>query len=545
MKAAAALLFLPLAAALAQAPTPESVLGHKPGDDFYLASYDDSLGYFQKLAHATDKLKLVQVGKTSQGRDWYVALISSAKNLADLDKHKQTAKQLALVKGLSDEQAHALAHNGKVIVHIDGGLHATEVAPAQMTIQLAYNLVTATDPDTAAILDNVILLLWFSINPDGQNMVAKWYKSNLGTPYEVSGLPGLFQEYIGHDNNRDGYMNNMIESQVITRTELEYYPEVNYNHHQTAPFPARIWIPPFGDPVSLNPHPLMYRWVNVFGTAMAAYLDEHDMPGAMHRGRFDDWYPGFVDHVNNFRNTVSFLTETALYRYATPHFYTVEDFPRDKQDLRTEVFYPSPWTGGWWRLADAVRYNIAASMSVLDTAAKNREELLYDRYRAGHDVIEHFIKDPPYAYVIPREQRDRNTAAVLVEKLLVDGIEVHQATQKFTANGSTFQEGDWVVLMDQPFAALVKELFDVQKYPDLHPPSLAAADAGGRGGRGGGGAAAAAAPASATPPATAAATTPAAGGGRGGRGGGAAATPAAGGGDAALAQLPYDVTGWT
>jgi len=544
MKAAAVFLFLPLAVCLAQAPTPESVLGHKPGDDFYLTSYDDSLGYFQKLAKATDKLKLVQVGKTTEGRDWYIAIISSAKNLADLDKYKDTAKRLALVKGLTDEQAHALAHNGKVIVHIDGGLHATEVAPAQMTIQLAYNLVTATDADTTAILDNVILLLWFSINPDGQNMVAKWYKSNLGTPYEVSGLPGLFQEYIGHDNNRDGYMNNMIESQVITRTELEYYPEVNYNHHQTAPFPARIWIPPFGDPVSLNPHPLMYRWVNVFGTAMAAYLDEHDMPGAMHRGRFDDWYPGFVDHVNNFRNTVSFLTETALYEYATPHFYTTNDFPAQSQDLHTQVFYSSPWKGGWWRLADAVRYTLGASMAVLDTAAKNREELLYGRYRAGRDVIAHFTADPPYAYIVPREQRDTPTAATLVEKLLIDGIEVHQATHEFTANGSNYKEGDWVVLMDQPFAALVKELFDIQKYPNLpgmpQPTTGAVAAAGGRGGGGGGGrgGAAGAAPAAAAP-APAAPAPAAAGGGRGG-----GATPAAGA-PSQPTQTPYDVTGWT
>jgi hypothetical protein len=554
MKAAAVLLLVPLALGLAQVPTPESVLGHKPGDDFYLASYDDSLGYFQKLAHATDKLKLVRVGKTTEGRDWYVALISSARNLADLDKYKDTAKRLALVKGLTDEQAHALAHNGKVIVHIDGGLHATEVAPAQMTIQLAYNLVTAGDPETTTILDNVILLLWFSINPDGQNMVAKWYKSNLGTPYEVSGMPGLFQEYIGHDNNRDGYMNNMIESQAITRTELEYYPQVNYDHHQAAPFPARIWIPPFGDPVSLNPHPLMYRWVNVFGTAMAAWLDEHDMPGAMHRGRFDDWYPGFVDHVNNFRNTVSFLTETALYEYATPHFYTTNDFPAASQDLRNQVFYSSPWKGGWWRLGDAVRYTLGASMAVLDTAAKNREELLFDRYRAGRDVIARFSKDPPYAYIIPREQRDSPTAATLVEKLLIDGIEVHQAAHEFTANGSTYKEGDWVVLMDQPFAALVKELFDIQKYPNLPgmpQPSNAAAAAGG-GGRGGGGrgaATAAAAPVAATP-----APTPAAaggggrgggGGGRGGGGGAAGNAAAAAGAPAAPVQTPYDVTGWT
>src|SRR3984885_3618899 len=504
----------------AQVPTPESVRGHKPGDDFYLATYDESLAYFQKLAASTDKLKLARVGKTTRGLDWYIAYISSAKNLAELDKYKDTAKKLALVKGLSDADARALARTGKAIVHIDGGLHATEVAGAQHTIQLAYNLVTKTDAETTNILDNVILVLWFSINPDGQNQVANWYRSNLGTSFEVSPVPGLWQEYIGHDNNRDGYMNNMVESQTITKAVLDYYPQVFYNHHQTAPFPARIWIPPFAEPISANPHPLMWRWVNKFGTSMAAYLDEHDMPGAMHRGRFDDWYPGFVDHVNNFRNTVSFLTETALYRYATPHFYTVDEFPRDKQDLHTEVYYSSPWRGGWWRLGDAVRYNIAASMSVLDTAAKNREELLYDRYRAGHDVIEHFTKDPPYAYVIPREQRDRNTAAVLVEKLMVDGIEMHQATQKFVANGSTFQEGDWVVLMDQPFAALVKELFDVQKYPDLHPPSLAAAS-------GAAASAAVPAPAVAAPAVAAAAAPAAAGGGRGGRGAGAAtgATP--------------------
>jgi hypothetical protein len=534
MKLAAALFVS--ACALAQVPTPESALGHKPGDDFFLASYDQSLAYFQKLAQSTDRLKLAKVGKTTRGLDWYIAIISSPDNLAKLDQYKDTAKRLALVKGLSDAQAREMARNGKVMVHIDGGLHATEVAGAQHTIQLAYNMVTREDAEAKAIRDNVILLLWFCINPDGQNQIAQWYMGNLGTPYEVATNPGLWQEYIGHDNNRDGYMNNMIESQVITKAELEYYPTVFYNHHQTAPFPARIWIPPFGDPVSLNPHPLMYRWVNVFGTAMAAYLDEHGMPGAMHRGRFDDWYPGFVDHVNNFRNTVSFLTETALYRYATPHFYTIDEFPRDKQDLRAEVFYSSPWRGGWWRLGDAVNYMMGASMAVLDTAAKNREELLFDRYRSGRDVIARFTKDPPYAYVIPREQRDRQEAAELVQKLLIDGIEVHQAA----SGNHIYKEGDWVVLMDQPFAALVKELFDIQKYPELpHPPAIEAGGQGpGAGGRGAGGRGAAAS-------APAAPLAPVAGGGGRGAGGRGAAGAAGPAGGQAPAQMPYDVTGWT
>ncbi|MGA3201177.1 MAG: M14 metallopeptidase family protein [Bryobacteraceae bacterium] len=538
----------------AEVPTPESVLGHKPGDDFYLATYDESLEYFQKLAASTDKLKLVRVGKTTRGLDWYVAIISSAKNLAELDKYKDTAKRLALVKGLSDADARALARTGKAIVHIDGGLHATEVAGAQHTIQLAYNLVTNADAETAKILDNVILVLWFSINPDGQNQVVNWYRSNLGTAYEVSPVPGLWQEYIGHDNNRDGYMNNMVESQVITKAVLEFYPQVFYNHHQTAPFPARIWIPPFAEPISANPHPLMWRWVNQFGTAMAAYLDEHDMPGAMHRGRFDDWYPGFVDHVNSFRNTVSFLTETALYRYATPHFYTIDEFPREKQDLKAEVFYPSPWRGGWWRLRDATNYMLGASMAVLDTAAKSREELLYNRYQAGRDVIRKFQTDPPYAYVIPQEQHDLPTAAILVEKLLINGIEVHQAARDFKANGEMYKAGDWVVLMDQPFASLVKELFEAQHYPDLRPAGAAAG--GGRGGGRGGAAAPAAAPAPATTPASTPAAAPAAtpavtsgstsaGGGRGGGGRGAAGTTAPANPTGSSFETPYDVTGWT
>ncbi|MEO8027257.1 MAG: M14 metallopeptidase family protein [Bryobacteraceae bacterium] len=473
-------LLLPLllaASAFAQVPTPESVLGHKPGDDFFLASYDESLGYFQKLAASTDKLKLVKVGQTTRKADWYIAIISSPENLRNLDKYKDTAKRLAWTRGLTDEQARALAKDGKAIVHIDGGLHATEVAHAQHTIQLAYNLVTGSTPEIRNILDNVVLVLWFSINPDGQNMMVKWYRSNLGTPYEVSPMMELYQEYIGHDNNRDGYMNNMIESQTVTRQMLEWYPQVVYNHHQTAPFPARIWIPPFSDPISSNVHPLMWRWVNVFGTSMAAYLDEHEMPGSMHRGRFDDWYPGFIDHVNSYRNTISFLTETALYRYATPHFYTIDEFPKEKQDLRTEVFYSSPWKGGWWRVGDAVRYMLGASMAVLDTAAKYREDIQYNRYQAGRDIIKRFTNDPPYAYVIPRDQRDPATAAILAEKVMIDGIEVHTATRPFSANGIQYAAGSWVILMDQPFSALVKDLFEAQKYPDLRqgpggPPEL-------------------------------------------------------------------------
>ncbi|MCU1260129.1 MAG: hypothetical protein JWO80_3014, partial [Bryobacterales bacterium] len=448
-------------------PSPESVLRHKPGDDFYLANYDESRSYFHKLAAASDRIKLITVGKTTRGLDWEIALISSPENLAQLDKYKDTSRRLALARGLTDADARKLAHEGKAIIHIDGGMHSTEVAGAQQSVTLAYKLVSSrNDPQVDAILNNVILMLWPTLNPDGQNEVVAWYRKNLGTPYEVSPLPDLYQEYVGHDNNRDGYMNNMLESQEVTRTELEWDPVVFYSHHQTAPFPTRIFIPPFTEPISSNIHPLMARWLSVLGMNIAAYLDEHEMPGAVHRVGFDNWYPGFLDFTHIFRNSISFFTETALYRYATPHFFTVDEFPKERQELRSEVLYSSPWKGGWWRLADAIQYMQGASMSVLDTAAKYHEELLYNRYQAGRDNIRKFQTEPPFAYVIPQEQRDLPTAALLAQKLLINGIEVEQAVGPFTANGRVYNS-PWVVLMDQPFSPLVKELFEAQHYPDL------------------------------------------------------------------------------
>jgi hypothetical protein len=461
-------LFLCAGLSFAQSiPTPESVLGHKPGDDFYLANYTESRDYFRKLAAASDRVKLINVGKTTRGLDWEIAIISSPANLAKLDRYKEISQRLARGRGLDDASAKALAREGKAIVHIDGGLHSTEVAGAQQSIALAYKLVSAQgDPDVDLILDNVILMLWPTLNPDGQNEVVSWYRRNVGTPYETAPLPDLYQEYVGHDNNRDGYMNNMLESRDVTRTELEWDPVIFYCHHQIAPFPTRIFIPPFTEPISSNIHPLMARWLNVMGIDMAAYLDEHGMPGAVHRVGFDNWYPGFLDFTHIFRNSISFFTETALYSYATPHFYSVNDFPRDRQQLRSEIFYSSPWKGGWWRLGDAVRYMLGASMSVLDTAARHRESLLYNRYQAARDNIAKFRQDPPFAYVIPHEQRDLNTASTFVEKLLINGLEVHQATRPFAVNGREYKDA-WVVLMDQPFSPLAKELIEKQEYPDL------------------------------------------------------------------------------
>jgi hypothetical protein len=471
---AVTLLAGPFAASLAaqatgRVPTPESVLGFRVGADFHLATFEQSLAYFQALDAASDRLELRKVGTTSFGRDTYIALISSADNLRNVERYREIAQRLAHPGDLTDDQARALAREGKAIVHIDGGLHATEVAHAQHTMQLAYDLVTGdADPEIAAILDNVILLLWPSINPDGQTLVADWYMSNVGTQYEVSSTPFLYQKYVGHDNNRDGYMINQKESRTVTRVDRAWEPQIIYNHHQTAPFPTRIWIPPFAEPISPNVHPLMWRTVNLVGMAMAEALEERGMKGATHMGTgFDNWYPGFMDHANSFHNVASLLTETALYRYATPHFYTVNDFPDDEQGLEPKSLYASPWEGGWWRLRDAVDYMLTASVSVLDVAAKYKNDLLYNRYQAARDVTRQYREGPPYAFFIGEDQRDAVASVEMLRRLAYNGIDMKRLTSAVTVEGVSHAEGTWVIPMDQPNANFVRQLFAVQAYPDL------------------------------------------------------------------------------
>ena len=253
-------------------PAPESVFGFKPGADMKMATYDQTIAYLKQLAAASPLLKIVEAGRTSQGRVASFALISSAGNLGRIDRLREIARRLAHPEGLTDDEARRLAREGRAFVHIDGGCHATEVAGAQMMPQLAYDLVSRADEHaTREILDNVIFFLWPTMNPDGQQMVGEWHLKNLGTPYEQSGLPRLYQEYVGHDNNRDGYMLNMIESRMMEHFWRQWEPQIVYVHHQTAPFPARIWLPPFSEPVGLEAPYLSSREVNMIGMAIEGF----------------------------------------------------------------------------------------------------------------------------------------------------------------------------------------------------------------------------------------------------------------------------------
>ncbi len=455
---------------LAQIPSPEETLGFKVGTDFKLATYEQSLAYFNKLDAASDRIQMVHIGETSEGRPWFFALISSAENIKDIDKYKDIAQRLAHPDGMTREEAKQLAKEGKPIVHIDGGLHASEVAGAQHTISLAYQIISTADTDEriARILDDVILMLWPSLNPDGQDIIAEWYADNVGTPFEVAPVPWLYQKYVGHDNNRDAYMVNMIESRVVARTWREWEPNIIHVHHQSSPFPTRIWLPPFAEPIASQTPPLVAREVNMIGMAMAQELETQGLKGAVHMGQgFDAWYPGYIDYMPVLQNTPSFWTETALYRYATPHFYTISDFPKDRSDLRIESLYSSPWPGGWWRISDAIQYMQTASIAVLDYASKYSETVLFNKYQAAQTTIEKYRNEPPYAYFIPQQQRDPARPVELLKRLAFNGIKISQLDRSITFDGIAYPKGTWVIPMDQEFAELARQVLDVQRYPDL------------------------------------------------------------------------------
>ena len=456
-----------LAAQSSRIPTPESVVGFAPGAEQKLATYDQTIEYFKKLDAASDQMTLMEAGTSTQGRTYYYALISSKDNLKKIDRYREIARRLARPEGLSDAQAAALAREGKPLVHIDGGLHSTEVAGPQHTLLLAHDLLAKqSDPQVARILDDVILMLWPTINPDGHQMVADWYMKNIGTPNET--LPRLYQEYVGHDNNRDAYMLNMIESRVMEHTWRQWEPQVIYVQHQTAPFPTRIWLPPFAEPIAAHAPFLMSREVNAIGMAIAQGLEEKGQVGATHMGTgYDAWYAGYIDYTPMFKNIASFWTETAGAGMANTREYKIDSFPGEYKDLRPQALYTSPWEPGKWTLRDSVDYMYTASVSVLDYAARYKENVLLNRYRSGKWQIEKHRKEGPFAYVIPQEQRDTATAVEMLRRLAFGGVRVAALTSPMTIEGETFAAGTWVIPTDQEFIALAREVLDPQVYPDL------------------------------------------------------------------------------
>ncbi len=456
---------------LAAVPAPKEHFGFTPGDDFKLADVDQIYGYYKKLAAASERIRIVEFGRSSEGRPMMVAFISSEANLRKLDHYKEINRKLAL--GLaSKEEAARLTAEAKAFVWIDSGLHATEVAPAQHAPNLAYRMVTGEDEETRHIRDNVILIQVPVINPDGLDMVAKWYRGNVGTAHEVAALPQLYQKYSGHDNNRDWFMLNLPETRAVSKLLFsEWFPQIVYNQHQVAPFPARIFIPPYAEPMNPNiPAPVM-EGINLIGAAMKERFARENKPGTVSYTSFDAWWNGGLRSAPAFHNMHGILTETALFAYATPHDYKLADlperFPNGIPAKEPTVFYEKPWMGGRWALRDAVDYMLTADFAILRLAADNPSRFTLKAWEMAAANIEKGRAGGPYAYVLPPGQADAWSAAEMLKRLAGAGLEVRRATAAFEANGKSYPAGTYYLLAAQPFRGYLVDLMEPQRYPEI------------------------------------------------------------------------------
>jgi hypothetical protein len=447
--------------------TPEKFLGFKVGTDRSLADYGQITAYLQKLDQESPRLKVFTIGESTLKKPMIMAVITSEANMERLERYREIARRLRDPRTLPAEEARKLAREGKAILLITCNIHATEIASAQMSMELAFRLVTGDTPfDAGKVLEDVIVLLVPSINPDGEQMVVDWYRKHVGTPYEGGPMPWLYHHYAGHDDNRDFFMLNLPETRAVTKVLYQdWFPQVHIDEHQMGSTGARLFIPPFMNPPTPTVQPLMWQSVSLCGAEMGYDLQKNGFRGVEHGRSYTGWWIGACDDTSWLHNVVGLLSEMASVRVATPVYVEPNEIPQSY--YQSGMDFIDPWRGGWWRLRDIVDYELTLSMSLVKTLFLHKEDFLLNSYRMSANSVEKTEKNEPYAYVIPPVQHDYATTLKMIEIMMLGGIEVHQARQEFIAGGKVYPAGSFVVLLGQPYKPYTWALLERQKYPDL------------------------------------------------------------------------------
>ena len=517
-------------------PSPKEHFGFNIGDDYQLANYTQTEAYFKKLA-ASDRVQMVDMGLTEEGRHQWMMIVSSPENLKNLNRYKEIAQKLAHAEDVSDEQAHALATEGKAVVWIDGGLHATEVVGTHQLIETVWQFVSRTDPETMRILNNAIIL-FVHANPDGQELVSNWYMQEKDVKKRNTNIPRLYEKYIGHDNNRDFFMMNVKETQNISRQQyLEWFPQIIYNHHQPGPPGSVLSGPPYRDPFNYVYDPLLVTTLDAVGAEMQNRLNRENKPGYTSRSgsSYSTWWNGGLRTTGYFHNMVGLLTE--IIGNPTP-----SKIPLIPARLIPNLSTPNPVIPQEWHFRQSIDYSVSLNYAVLNYAINQKEELLYGIYKMGKNSIENgsknrwilspklidsinnmyridqlarsgarmgasqtgdarigasdtipakyfdsVLKDPKLrdarGYIIPSDQVDFATAVKFINALIRSGILVHKATSDFSVSGKKYPAGSYIVKTAQAFRPHVMDMFEPQDHPNdfLYPggPPIRPYDAAG------------------------------------------------------------------
>ncbi|MGE3465565.1 MAG: M14 family metallopeptidase [Pyrinomonadaceae bacterium] len=466
-------------AIVAQVPSPKSVLGFHPTDDRTIADWGQIADYFAKLDKASNKVSVREIGKTTNGKPLIVAFISSPNNIKDLEKYRRISAKLADPRTIKDQAVLAdLLKNGKTVVSIACSIHSTEIVASQMSMNLAYDLATASDAETKEILDNTILLLIPATNPDGIDIVADWYRKTLGTKSEGSSPPELYHHYAGHDNNRDWFMLNLVETQAITKLFWrEWFPQLVYDVHQQGQNASRFIIPPFFDPPNPRVSPSILREVGLIGYKMAADLQAKGVAGVATNSTYDTWWHGGFRSAPYYHNSIGILSEAASANLMSPVTIKKEQLSGTRNTrglpnlLEPATNYPDVWEGGEWRPADIANIEMIAARSLLQMGARFRERYLRNFYDLGRNNLAP-RPDEPQAFIVPAGQPNAETVSRFLEILMAQGMEVHEMTQelyvKHEKEMTDFHElplGSFLVFVNQPQRSNVLSLFERQSYP--------------------------------------------------------------------------------
>jgi hypothetical protein len=520
----AAVLLTAVAAAAQTVTAPKAHFGFNIGDDYQLATYTQFVEYWLKIDKESDRMKVVEIGKTAEGRPQLMAIVTSPENHKRLDRYKQISRQLALAEGLTDDQARALAREGKAVVWFDGGLHATEVLGAHQLIETVHQLVSRTDAETTRLLNDVIILAVHA-NPDGMELVSNWYMRNSNPQQRSSGgIPRLYQKYIGHDNNRDFYLSSQPETTNMNRVLYhEWFPQIMYNHHQTGPQGTVMFAPPFRDPFNYRFDPLIPAQLDLVGASMHSRFAAEGKPGVTSKrgANYSTWWNGGLRTTVYFHNMIGLLTETI--GNPTPMripFLTNRQLPDSNLHFPIE---PQEW-----HFRQSIDYSVTANYAVFDIASRNRENFLFNIYQMGKNSIERgsrdswtptprriiaaqaalaaaragregggddppggggrggrggggataedfkkLLRDPkmrdPRGFILPSDQPDFPTATKFVNALIKTGITIHRATGPFTVAGKSYPAGSYVVKSAQAFRPHVLDMFEPQDHPDDIP----------------------------------------------------------------------------
>lgn len=458
----AGLMVLALFCPAQELKTPEEFLGFKVGADRKLADMHQIIDYFNLLAASSERVAVREVGKTTLGNPFIFAVITSADNMKRLDTYRQGQAYLADPRLITEQKAEEIIRDGKTVVMINCSLHASEIGASQMSMKLAYDLASKDDFETREILNNVILLLVPMHNPDGIQMVVDWYRKYVGTDYEGCRMPWLYHKYVGHDNNRDWYMFTQVESRLtINGIHNVWHPQIVVDMHQMGSSGARIFVPPYVDPYEPNIDPILQQQVAVMGTFIAAEMTAEGKGGVMHSIWFDAWTPARAYH--HYHGGIRILTEVASARMATPINIPFERLQSEARQRSVKM--AMPWKGGEWSLGDIVDYDYSAAAAVLTNAARLRENWLRNFYRIHKKAVTR--TEPPFAFLVPRDQEDLSTALKMLRILRIGAVEVHRAEEPFQAGGKQYEAGTYIIYMAQPYGGFAKTLLENQVYPEI------------------------------------------------------------------------------